>query len=243
MIWLFSGLCGIGAVFALTPSRESRKSPPPEKKLRQRVVSQLGLSPSDHPWYLSVLAVAAFLSVKSPWLFPFLLAMAVVVAHLLKQRHRKALEKKRTEAITAELPVLIELLALAVSAGESPASALHRVARASSGPLGNALRAGIEHLKADGTLVQTLEEVKRIVRHGQVDRCLDSIILGYERGTSLGDVLHAQALDVREQYRRSLIEASARAEIAMMLPVVFLIMPVTIIFALFPSIQALTTPY
>lgn len=239
MTLIFSGLCGIGAVFVLTPFRIRLESDQDRVSVRRF----LTLSQEDLSWYLVALACAAVLSVKNPWLFPFLLALALGTVVLMRRRAQKLNWKRRAEEIAAELPVVIELLALAASAGESPASALHRVARASSGPLGSALKVGVERLLSDGTLVQALEEVKREVRDAQVDRCLDAIILGYERGTSLGDVLHAQALDVREQYRRSLIEASARAEIAMMLPVVFLIMPVTIIFALFPSIQALTTPY
>jgi tight adherence protein C len=40
---------------------------------------------------------------------------------------------------------------------------------------------------------------------------------------------------VREGGRRALIEEGARKEILMMVPVVFLILPVTILFALFPG--------
>ena len=56
-----------------------------------------------------------------------------------------------------------------------------------------------------------------------------------ERGTPLVDVLHAQAADVREATRRDLIEAGGRKEVAMMIPVVFLILPVTVVFAFFPG--------
>jgi tight adherence protein C len=51
----------------------------------------------------------------------------------------------------------------------------------------------------------------------------------------LVDVLHAQAADVREATRRGLIEAGGRKEVAMMIPVVFLILPVTVVFAFFPG--------
>ncbi|MBA2532442.1 MAG: hypothetical protein H0V23_10115 [Nocardioidaceae bacterium] len=43
------------------------------------------------------------------------------------------------------------------------------------------------------------------------------------------DVLHAQAGDVREAQRRELIETGARKEVVMMMPVVFLILPVTVV--------------
>jgi tight adherence protein C len=60
-----------------------------------------------------------------------------------------------------------------------------------------------------------------------------------ERGTPLADVLHAQAADVREAQRRALIESGARQEVLMMVPVVFLVLPVTVVFAFWPGLVGL----
>jgi len=77
-----------------------------------------------------------------------------------------------------------------------------------------------------------------------VARFADGIAVAVERGTPLADVLHAQAADVREAGRRELIETAARKEIFMMVPVVFLILPVTVLFAFYPGVIGLsfTTP-
>ena len=48
-------------------------------------------------------------------------------------------------------------------------------------------------------------------------------------------MLRAQAQDVREEGRRALMETGGRKEVLMMIPVVFLILPVTVAFAVFPS--------
>jgi tight adherence protein C len=56
-----------------------------------------------------------------------------------------------------------------------------------------------------------------------------------ERGTPLADVLRAQASDVREQRKRELIEAGGRREVLMLVPVVFLLLPVVVLFALYPG--------
>ena len=63
--------------------------------------------------------------------------------------------------------------------------------------------------------------------------------MAVERGTPLADVLRAQAQDVREEGRRELMETGGRKEVAMMVPVVFLILPVTVVFAVFPSMVVL----
>ena len=63
--------------------------------------------------------------------------------------------------------------------------------------------------------------------------------MAVERGTPLAEVLRSQAADVREAGHRSLMETGGRKEIAMMVPVVLLILPVTVLFAVFPGIAAL----
>ena len=60
-----------------------------------------------------------------------------------------------------------------------------------------------------------------------------------ERGSPLASVLHDQARDQRERSLASLMEEGGRREIAMLLPVVFLILPVTVMFALYPGLIAL----
>ena len=52
-------------------------------------------------------------------------------------------------------------------------------------------------------------------------------------------MLRAQAEDVREASRRGLMETGGRKEVVMMVPVVFLILPVTVMFAVFPGLATL----
>jgi tight adherence protein C len=60
-----------------------------------------------------------------------------------------------------------------------------------------------------------------------------------ERGTPLADVFRAQAQDSREDAKRALIEVAGKKEVAMLIPLVFLILPTTIVFAIFPGIFVL----
>jgi tight adherence protein C len=54
-------------------------------------------------------------------------------------------------------------------------------------------------------------------------------------------VLRVQAADAREHARRQLLEAAGKKEIAMMVPLVFLILPTTVAFAVFPGLLVLQT--
>ena len=62
------------------------------------------------------------------------------------------------------------------------------------------------------------------------------LVVAVERGTPLAEVLRAQAQDVREEGRRLIMEAGGKKEIVMMVPVVFGVLPVTILFAMFPGL-------
>jgi tight adherence protein C len=68
---------------------------------------------------------------------------------------------------------------------------------------------------------------------------VDGIVIAVERGTPLADVLRAQAQDVREAGRRAVMEQGGKKEIAMMIPVVFVVLPVTVLFAIYPGVAFL----
>jgi len=72
-----------------------------------------------------------------------------------------------------------------------------------------------------------------------VARFAEAMAVAVDRGTPLAGVLHAQAADAREAGRRALIESGARREVLMMVPVVFLILPVTVLFAFWPGVVGL----
>ncbi|HCX85458.1 MAG TPA: pilus assembly protein TadB, partial [Micrococcales bacterium] len=67
----------------------------------------------------------------------------------------------------------------------------------------------------------------------------DGVAVAVERGSPLGEVLRAQAADARESAKRELMESGGRREIGMLVPVVFVLLPLTVLFALFPGIAML----
>jgi tight adherence protein C len=147
--------------------------------------------------------------------------------------------RRREQRMLAEFPVVAELLALAVGAGEGAVGALEGVARTCQGELSAELRRTLADARAGANLVQALEGLARRTSLASLARFVDGVAVAVERGTPLGDVLRAQAQDVRELTRRRLIESGGRREIAMMVPVVFLILPVTVLFAVFPGLAVL----
>ena len=152
--------------------------------------------------------------------------------------------KARERRILAEFPTVAELLALAVAAGESPVAALDRVVRRSGGELSAELAKVLAEVRTGEPVALAFDRMAATTGLPVVARFAEGIAVAVERGTPLADVLHAQAADVREAGRRELIEVGARREVAMMVPVVFLVMPVTVLFAFWPGVVglSLTTP-
>lgn len=146
---------------------------------------------------------------------------------------------KREELMLAEFPTVAELLALAVGAGEGAVGALERVCRLSRGALSDELRRCLADARAGASLPAALQGLADRTGLMSLTRFVDGIVIAVERGTPLADVLRAQAQDVREEGRRLVMEAGGKKEIAMMVPVVFLVLPVTILFAIYPGFSFL----
>lgn len=167
-------------------------------------------------------------------------AIAFVSGVLLRDNHLSSQVKSRERRILAEFPTVAELLALSVAAGESPVAALDRVVRRSGGELSSDLARVLADVRTGQPVAVAFDRLAATTGLPLVARFAHGIAVAMERGTPLADVLHAQAADVREAGRRELIESAARKEIAMMVPVVFLVLPVTVLFAFWPGVVGLS---
>ena len=158
---------------------------------------------------------------------------------LARDRYLTRQVSQREDRMLQEFPTIAELLALAVTAGEGPVGALERVTRISAGELSKELGRALADARAGRSLVHALEGIAARTSLPALARFVDGVAVAVERGTPLAEVLRAQAVDVREAGKRQLLESAGRREIAMMVPVVFLVLPVTILFALFPGFYGL----
>jgi tight adherence protein C len=147
--------------------------------------------------------------------------------------------RRREERILAEFPTVADLLALSVAAGEGANAALERVVRTCHGELSKDLSRVLGESRTGTSMSLALDGLASRTGLPVVARFAEGFAVALERGTPLADVLHAQAADVREAGRRALIEVGARNEVAMMVPVVFLVLLVTVLFAFWPGLIGL----
>jgi tight adherence protein C len=202
-------------------------------------------------WGLGAFAIAAaygvFRGLRDPGsagLSVVLCLVAFVVGVLARDSRLTGQVTRRERRILAEFPTIAELLALAVAAGESPVAALDRVVRRSGGELSSDLGRVLASVRTGEPVGEAFDRLAASSGLPLVARFAQGVAVAVERGTPLAQVLHAQAADVREAGRRELIEVAARKEVLMMIPVVFLVLPITVLFAFWPGVVGLhlTTP-
>ncbi|CAN5262945.1 type II secretion system F family protein [soil metagenome] len=197
-------------------------------------------------WGLGGALVGAVLSAALSWvadvplpILPVLVAVllvgGIVARDYLLQRSARA----RVSRISSELPTVLEFLTLSLSAGEGIIDALRRVATASNGELAREFGHVVAAVTTGTPLAEALRELGNAIRLPALDRVIDQVTAALERGTPLAEVLGAQAQDAREAAKRDLLELAGKKEVAMLLPLVFLILPITIAFAIFPGIAVL----
>jgi tight adherence protein C len=143
--------------------------------------------------------------------------------------------RARQTRIASELPTVLEFLTLSLSAGESILDALRRVARVGTGELAREFGRVVADVNAGAALPAALSRSAAAIDLPALTRTIDQLVGALDRGTPLVEVLRAQAQDSRDDAKRRLLETAGRKEVAMLVPLVFLILPVTIAFAIFPA--------
>ncbi|MFB9378688.1 type II secretion system F family protein [Kineococcus gynurae] len=147
--------------------------------------------------------------------------------------------RRRRRRMVEEFAVVAELLALSVAAGEDVLAALHRVS-AARGPLGDAVREVLAEVGTGTTVVDALVAMARRSGVVELERFADAVAVAVVRGSPLAGVLRAQAADARDAERRRLLEEGGRKEVLMLVPVVFLVLPTTVVFAVYPGVSSLS---
>jgi tight adherence protein C len=192
----------------------------------------------------AAVAVAAGVVVGSVQPIPFVapaafVVVAAVAGFVLRDYLLQRAARMRVQRMTKELPTVLEFLTLSLSAGEGILDAIRRIARISSGQLAAELSRVPRDVSTGVPLAEALDGVSARLRMVPLTRAIEQVTGAIERGTPLAEVLRAQAQDSRESAKRELLELSGKKEVAMLVPLVFLILPVTIAIAIFPGLFVL----
>lgn len=179
----------------------------------------------------------------NPMLALVVLAFCAVGGYLLRDWYLGEQTTRRCKRILNQFPTIAELMALAVAAGESTVGSIERVARTSRGALSEEFALTLAHVRAGSTLAGALADMSDRIQLSAMTRFVDAITVATERGTPIAAVMRAQAQDVRDAAKRELMETAGKKEIGMMVPIVFGILPLTIVFAVYPGLSLIDMNY
>ncbi len=193
----------------------------------------VGLVIACWPFLLSLILGWAF----GPLTIVFSLAGAVA-GFLLPYATLDQRRRARAKRIVAELPQVINLLALSLSL-LGLEGAIDRVGRSCAGILGAEFRRVHEEISLDRELKEALRAMGE--RNGVPElTALCHLLAGsLEQGLRLRESLHSMAATIRERQANALLAAGEKGSLKMLFPMALVLMPVTLAVVIIPGLSAL----
>lgn len=175
--------------------------------------------------------------ISSTQLLIFVAGLMGFVLYLGKS-NKKVVDQLNKE-LEDEIGTQIQLLTILISSGMSPARSISVLSNSANSVSSRALKRVVQDVESGYSLIEALDRLKTAYPSTSLRRFVTTLILGIERGSALTPILTAQVRDSRTAHKNEIMRRAGKAEIGLMIPVVFLILPISILFALWPSYQQL----
>lgn len=146
---------------------------------------------------------------------------------------------KHLQRALFELPDIMELLAVALASGESVYNSISKVISRADGLVAKEFSYLLRAVQLGSSFEEELEEIADRLPQQHVIEFVNKLALAMRRGTPLAKLLHDQSQSVRHEIQNEISKQAGKNETRMMIPLVFLILPVTVLFAIYPSLQLL----
>jgi tight adherence protein C len=165
---------------------------------------------------------------------PVLAIPAATIAWRVPDIVLARLARRTVAAADREIPVLLDLLAVATSAGLPPQLAFRRAVDAATGPLADELRSVINASDLGGRWRDELNRVGERLDLPDLRRLLGSLARTDAVGSSLAEEVGHLASDVREVRRAAAAQRARTAPVKMLFPLVFLVLPAFLLLTVVP---------
>lgn len=145
----------------------------------------------------------------------------------------------KLERALFELPELMDLITVSLRAGDGVYRSFATVIPRCDGEIAREFSKALQAVDYGGAFGAEIKQVAKVLPHPQVSEFVAKVSTSLERGTPLAQMLSEQGLSVREEIKARLLRQAGRNETRMLIPLVFLILPVTVLFAIYPSLELL----
>jgi Flp pilus assembly protein TadB len=142
--------------------------------------------------------------------------------------------RHRLATADREIPVLLDLLSVATSAGLPAQLAFRRAVEAAEGPLAEDLRPVLDATDLGGRWRDELRTVCERLELPDLRRLVGTLARSESLGSPLSEELARLARDVREARRARSTERARAAPVKMLFPLVFLVLPAFLLLTVAP---------
>src|ERR671926_1709215 len=147
--------------------------------------------------------------------------------------------RARREAVRAELPDALDLLAVSVEAGMGFDGAISKLTEHMEGPLIDEFHLTLGEIRVGESRSDALKRMADRVPSPEMAAFVRSIVQADQLGISLGRILRVQAVDSRLKRQAAAEERAMKAPIKMLFPTVLFIFPAMFIVVLGPALLSL----
>ena len=160
----------------------------------------------------------------------------VIFGALLPFGYLDSLIRKRQEAITKQLPEVLDLLSISVQAGLSFDGAMRKIVERMTGPVIDEFKRMQQDVRMGAPRARALQAISRRCDVEDMYLFITSVVQAERLGTGMGKTLINQAENMRERRRQRAKAAALKAPIKMLFPLVFFIFPAMFVVILVPPI-------
>lgn len=155
------------------------------------------------------------------------------------QRRLQSKGSQKVALALFELPEILDLLTVCLRSGEGIYQSLRTVVPRARGELAKELSKTLSAVNYGAALTDEIRKLPLALPHPQFAELANKIVLSLVRGTPLAKMLEDQAKSARAEIRNQLLRQAGKNETRMLVPLVFLILPVIVLFAIYPSLKLL----
>lgn len=170
------------------------------------------------------------------------LAMRISPRQQLSPVHNSKAQVKPIYVLL-EMPDFVALIGFAVAAGESLESGIRIAVLRSSGLLSQEFGQVISRVDSGSVLQFELESLVNTAENENLRELAIKLALANSNGSAVAEMLNDFSQSCVLELKATLLDRAGKAETKMMIPLVFVILPITVVFAIYPSLNLLQASF
>ena len=171
---------------------------------------------------------------------PLLLGLAATVAgYVAPDAWIDRLRARRRGQMRRALPDMLDMLTISVEAGLGFDMALVKLIQNTKGPLAEEFGRMLSEVQAGASRRDALRHMAERSEVPELDSFITAMVQADVFGVSVAGILQAQSLELRKKRRQYVEEQAQKAPVKMVFPIIFCMLPATLLVVLGPAIIAI----